>query len=34
MIHNEYKLVYNQYKQWLLDWYVEKYTKELYSFAL
>lgn len=34
MIHNEYELVYNQYKQWLLDWDVEKYTKELHSFAL
>lgn len=34
LIHQEYELVYSQYKQWLLDGDVREYVKKLYNYAL
>lgn len=34
LIHDEYELVFDQYKQGLLDWGVNQYVKELYDFAI
>lgn len=34
VIHEEYELVYNEYKEWLLTKDVKAYTKELHNYAL